>query len=515
MTLMVVIRSMKLRKIKKNNNLIHFGFIIVVVTVILLSVGFSAFQNELAIEDISATVRIDKDVRVTKAVVESVKDATSYYEDYNISNISGSIRLNSSNSYVIYDVEVYNLGNVIMGISDASIDNENLKFEFLNYNLKDKICDNNRCSLGVKKTLKIKVSYKNGANINDNENKFVLNFKFGRIFNITYYNISNSDKFPTEIIETDTLNLNIPSKEDYLIKIFMNNKLLHNGNDYQYTNNNLIIPNVLGDIQIHYKMPICQRATLLHTEECLGGYCSGMGYKEGGSKGSSTITYGSLGNSNILSSGDAFDCDVNGDGIYDSNTERFYYVTDMEKNSNIAVLIYYNNVSEGKPDNVKYYPYDSSKENWHGPRDAIEQLPTTSQWNNVRLSNTERKIVNEYNTTSTKDGHSFPEVFSYSNYAARFLTLAEVKKLVDFYIPTWKNGELDNHLYLVENTNFSKKDNSKFDGYWLETPRNTMSNHSWIIYATARRVHSIEVQRTDVLVGVRPVIEVAKSDISY
>ena len=42
-----------------------------------------------------------------------------------------------------------------------------------------------------------------------------------------------------------------------------------------------------------------------------------------------------------------------------------------------------------------------------------------------------------------------------------------------------------------------------------------MSNHSWIIYATARRVHSIEVQRTDVLVGVRPVTEVAKSDISY
>ena len=512
---MVVIRSMKLRKIKKNNNLIYFGFIIVVVTVIFLSVGFSAFQNELAIENISATVRIDKDVRVTKTVVESVKDATSYYEDYNISNISGSIRLNSSNSYVIYDVEVYNLGNVIMGISDASIDNENLKFEFLNYNLKDKICDNNQCSLGVKKTLKIKVSYKNGANINDNENKFVLNFKFGRIFNITYYNISNSDNFPTEIIEGDILNLNIPNKEDYLIKIFMNNKLLHSDSDYQYTNDTLIIPNISGDIQIHYKMPICQRATLLHTEECLGGYCSGMGYKVNGSMGTSTITYGSLGTPNILSSGDAFDCDVNGDGIYDSNTERFYYVTDMENNSNIAVLIYYNNVSAGIPNNEKYYPYDISKENWHGPRTAIEQLPTTSQWSNVSLSNTERKIVNEYNTTSTKDGHTFPEVFSFSNYAARFLTLAEVKKLVTFYIPTWKNGELDDHLYLVENTNFSKKDNSKFDGYWLETPRNTMSNHSWIIYATARRVHSIEVQRTDVLVGVRPVIEVAKSDISY
>ena len=277
----------------------------------------------------------------------------------------------------------------------------------------------------------------------------------------------------------------------------------------------LVISNISGDIQIHYKMPICQRATFLHTEECLGAYCSRMGYKVDGSYGTTTITYGSLGTTGSLASGDAFDCDVNGDGVYDSETERFYYVTDMENNSNIAILIYYNNVSEGKPSNEKYYQYDSSGENWHGPRTAIEQLPTTSQWSNVSLSNTERKLVNEYGTTSTKDGHTYPEVFSYSKYAARFLTLSEVKKIVNFYIPSWKNGELDNHMYLVENTNFSKKDNSKFDGYWLETPRNTMSNHGWMIYATARRVHSVEVQRTDVLIGVRPVIEVSKNDISY
>lgn len=54
--------------------------------------------------------------------------------------------------------------------------------------------------------------------------------------------------------------------------------------------------------------------------------------------------------------------------------------------------------------------------------------------------------------------------------AACLLTLSKVKKLVIFYIPSWNNGELDNHLYLAENTSFSKKDNSKFDGYWLETP---------------------------------------------
>ena len=42
-----------------------------------------------------------------------------------------------------------------------------------------------------------------------------------------------------------------------------------------------------------------------------------------------------------------------------------------------------------------------------------------------------------------------------------------------------------------------------------------MSSHAWIIYATARRVHSVEVQNTKVLIGVRPVIEVYKSDMLY
>ena len=207
----------------KTNKLFYFSTMILLCIVIFLSVGFSAFQNDLSVENISATVRIDKDIRVMKVGVDSTNEATSYSEDYNVSNISGSIGLNNINSYVIYDVDIYNLGNVTMGISSASIDNENLKFEFLDYNLKDKICENNHCSLGMKKTLKIKVSYKDETNINNGENKFVLSFKFGRIFNITYYNITNSDKFPTEIIEGDTLNLNISSKEDTFIKVFMNN----------------------------------------------------------------------------------------------------------------------------------------------------------------------------------------------------------------------------------------------------------------------------------------------------
>ena len=511
---MLIFKEKRKRKKNNSNNLFYFSMA-VVFTILFLSVGFSAFQNDLTIENISAAVRIDKDVRVMKVSVNSANEATSYHEDYNIANIYGSIGLTNSNSYVIYDVEVYNFGNVIMGISSASIDNENLKFEFLDYNLKDKICENNQCSLGVKRTLKIKVSYKENTIISNNNENFIINFKFGRIYNIDYVDIPNENSLPKEVIEKDTLNLNIINNDNSNLFVYMNNKRLLINSEYQYNNDILTIPNISGDIRISLNKYICKRATLLHTEECLGAYCAGVGYKVDGSKGTTTITYGSLGINGTISPGDAFDCDVNGDGQYDSETERFYYVTDMTKNSNLAVLIYYNNVSEGKPNNGKYYQYDSSGENWHGPRTAIEQLPTTSQWSNVSLSNTERKLVNEYNTTSSKDGHTYPDVFSYSKYAARLLTLAEVKKLVNSYIPSWKNGELNSHLYLVENTNFSKKDNSKFDGYWLETPRNTMSSYSWMVYATASRIHSVEVQRTDVLVGVRPVIEVSKNDISY
>ena len=501
---------------KKNcKYLIYIGIIVIVLVIVFLSVGYSAFQNRLAIENIGAIVRIDKDIRITNVSIEKVNNVISNYEEYNVSNFEGSVILNASDSYVIYDVEIHNLGNIAMGISEAKLNNDNLKFEFLNYKLKDKICENDECSLGIKKNIRIKISYKDGITPSGKEEKFLLSFVFGRFYNISYYNITNSNELPSEIIEGDTLNLTIPNNEDQLLKIFMNNKLLNKDIDYTHMNNNLIITNISGDLQINLNMPICQRATLLHTEECKGNICNGMGYKPGGAMGSRTITYGSLGITGELKSGDAFDCDVNGDGIYDPETERFYYVKDLENNDNIAVLIYYNNVSNGTPSNDTYYQYYTIAENWHGPINAMSQLPTTTQWKNVKLSQTTRKLVNEYGTTSSKDGHSYPETLDYSNYAARLLTMAEVKKLTTAYIPSWKNGELDAHLYLVENTNFSKKDNSKFDGYWLETPRNTMSNHGWIIYATARRVHSVEVQRTDVLVGVRPVIEVSKNDISY
>ena len=268
---------------------------------------------------------------------------------------------------------------------------------------------------------------------------------------------------------------------------------------------------------------ICKRATTLHTEECTQtdatNYCSGVGYTTSGSKKTSTITYGNLGTSGTLTSGDAFDCDVNGDGVYDSNTERFYYVSDYYNTStksfesDTAVLIYYNNVSSGNSNNKTTYAYDSSGENFHGPRTAIKELPTTSQWSNISLKNTTRSILNE-NGSNTTNGGTLPNAFSYVEYAARFLTNEEVRRSTgNNNIPTFEEGELNNFIYLLENTRFSDGNNAAW-AWWLETSDSSNSSHALDVDGHYLQVYINNVSDKNVN-GVRPAIEVSKTNIEY
>ena len=267
---------------------------------------------------------------------------------------------------------------------------------------------------------------------------------------------------------------------------------------------------------------ICKRATTLHTEECTQKeaeyFCSGAGYTESGIKGTTIITYGNLGTSGTLISGDAFDCDVNGDGTYDPETERFYYVSDYYNTStksfesDTAVLIYYNDVSAGSPSNNTTYAYDSSGENWHGPQTAIEQLPTISQWSNVSLKNTTRTILNEKGGNATMGGAT--SNFSYSEYAARLFTIQEVRKTIgNNNIPTNQVGELDNFTYLLENTKFASSNNASYS-WWLENPAFGSSEVAWVVDVNYRRVNHRPVSNASDA-GVRPAIEVSKTNIEY
>ena len=217
-----------------------------------------------------------------------------------------------------------------------------------------------------------------------------------------------------------------------------------------------------------------------------------------------------------LNSGDAFDCDVNGDGTYDPNTERFYYVSDYYNTStkefedDAAVLIYYNNVSKGKPSNNTAYRYDSIGQNLHGPIKAIEQLPSTSEWRNVSLKNSVRAILNENGGNTTKE-ETLPSDFSYAGYSARLLTVQEIKSACNITEGIGITGELDNCNYLMENTGYS---NSDFNGYWLENAWSVNSANAWYAVGSSRRMNYSSPNATGGL-GVRPAIEVLKSNIEY
>ena len=277
-----------------------------------------------------------------------------------------------------------------------------------------------------------------------------------------------------------------------------------NGN---FTNNTLVF-----DGQ-DMKTIVCKRATTLHTEECKqkdGTYnCSGAGLT------GKTIIYGSLGTKGELKSGDAFDCDVNGDKTYDSETERFYYVTDMDDNT--AVLIYYNNVSKGKPSNSTTYAYDASGENWHGPRTAIEELPSTSEWRNVSLKNTFRSISaisSNGEETNKTEGGTLPDSFSYAGKAARLLTVQEVRKATGINgIPTLKTGELDNFNYLLENTKYSNASNAAY-ACWLENSHSDNSVSAYFVDVGYRNINNNAVSHAGRF-SVRPAIEVLKTNIEY
>ncbi len=127
---------------------------------------------------------------------------------------------------------------------------------------------------------------------------------------------------------------------------------------------------------------VCKAATTLHTETCeADGSCSTAtvtnfqnvrGGKiemvDNGETQIKQITYGILPNSTSLKAGDAYDCDVMGNGDY---SERFYVLTNDGTNVD---MIYYSGYDNGPNISTSVH---------YGP--ALEKLPTNQQWTNPNL----------------------------------------------------------------------------------------------------------------------------------
>ena len=258
--------------------------------------------------------------------------------------------------------------------------------------------------------------------------------------------------------------------------------------------------------------PKCIRATTLHTETCsqTSYYCAGAGYSNG-----ATITYGNQTTiEGVLTTGDAFDCDVDGTGY----NHRFYYVSDYydtsTKNFNdkVAVLIYYSNVRGGVANNTGT-AYDCTGKNNNGPVTAREQLPTTTQWSNIRLYKDTRQILAQNNATSTSGG-TLPTAFSYAGYAARLLTYQEAYHGCNSYdkTPTLTGGLDAKCQFLMEGTYFSNSSLVTY-GPRLESPRASDSSRACNVHPLRRILTDSIAYSTNY--GARPTIDVLKSEILY
>lgn len=302
---------------------------------------------------------------------------------------------------------------------------------------------------------------------------------------------------------TVTYGFNMPIKENDLLKAGTSEKIRIS---IVYSDDKTLAPTTqetVSDLtfKIYYvqdkgngvaRARLCKRATTLHT----------------GTVGTSTTTvnYGQIGTSGKLASGDAFDCDVNGDGTYDAATERFYYVTDLDGDSNTAVLIFYGNSSSSGVylANRTYYAHSGS--NYSGPLTAINQLPTTTAWPRVGLIKNTSQIYNNKGgttavySTNTTTTHNLPK-YTYRT-AARLLTYQEYQKITD-------------NSFLWENFG----DGGQMAGcIWLNTPVSS-TGQSNAVFAidkpTSGVIAPMPNDGASTLCGVRPVIEVLKTDMIY
>ncbi len=229
---------------------------VILIFVIYLSIGFSTFSNQLNIKDITASVRVNADIRITSVnLSEAYNDAYSTSLDYNKTNINGTTILPNEDSYIDYVVNIVNLGKVEMGIKEITLNNDNLDYELIDYNLGDKLCvieeETSKCTLGIEKQIIVRLKWKNGSYDSSNtENNFVLDFNFQNyqkvyIEDTAAQNITNC---PSEVINSGDLTFRYTGGK-FDIRIYMGGKRI---NDYTFENGLVTIKNVTDTIYIKY-----------------------------------------------------------------------------------------------------------------------------------------------------------------------------------------------------------------------------------------------------------------------
>ena len=170
-------------KISIKNNRIVIYSIIILTTIIMLTVGYSAFSVELRITNTVASIRAQKTVRIN-----GVSSSSGYVSDldYSHKSIINNVNLAPGQS-ITYSVDITNLGNVPVAVSNVSFTNGNTAINTLSSNIDsthyEKICDNDVCTGPITKTINITIT-NNGSEIINS--RLDASLTFTEVYTIKY-----------------------------------------------------------------------------------------------------------------------------------------------------------------------------------------------------------------------------------------------------------------------------------------------------------------------------------------
>ena len=245
-----------------------------------------------------------------------------------------------------------------------------------------------------------------------------------------------------------------------------------NGTGTKLTTTTVFTSNTPTQYYAYWVEPVlvCKIATELHQETCSRTSAT-AGCRNAGFALNETITYGNLVESTTMNYGDAYDCDIDDDGLYgekvgDKYTERFYYIGSSD---GVASLVYYKDEPAGT--NLSY-------------TDASSAIPDRSVWNN-------------------------PDLVSINDKVSRFMTVNEVTTIcggnsqIGYKVADTSKGKCG---YIAENSRFAYESTSgMLNTIWLQQ-----------VNGANRRVNldsgqNIQSPAATSVNGPRPVIEVPLS----
>ena len=216
---------------------------IILILVLSLTVGFSAFVSEMSISNLVAEVRLNEDVRITN--VELISERSFGVEpselDYDTDSFLGRVWFDDLGSCITYKVTITNFGNTVVGFSDSDSDVFTIDPVTIEINDENEIFYIE--PLGGTKELIVEV-YPLSAN--DSLVYFNVIFDFKRVFNVSFENIDMDNEI---VMEGMTFTKFLGGYEIEDISVYIDDILVDSSN-YSMEYGTIYIPNVSGDILI-------------------------------------------------------------------------------------------------------------------------------------------------------------------------------------------------------------------------------------------------------------------------